>query len=411
MHSFYLVLLVALLATAALSAPAPTRATQSLKPRSFKVPRTLNPKIKKRDGSVAMRKAMRKFGFQSSRMRGGAVVAATTKNGTEEGEVKANPEENEALFLSPVKIGGQTLNLDFDTGSSDLWVFSTELSQRSIGKHTAFDPKKSQTFKKMDGASFLISYGDGSGAAGDVGTDTVDIGGATATSQAIELATAVAQSFVEDTNTDGLVGLAFSKINTVEPQKQKTFFDNIMPDLDEPVFTADLTNDTSGTYEFGKIDQSKFKGELTYTKVDSSQGFWQFDSKSFQINGKTIQNPNASPAIADTGTSLLLVDDKVATSYYDQVEGAQNSDLAGGFVYPCSSKLPDIGVAIGDGYTATIPGDQVTFTEVDEAGMMCFGGVQSNQGSDLQIFGDTMFKAQFVVFNGGNQSIGMAPKN
>jgi hypothetical protein len=36
------------------------------------------------------------------------------------GTVAANPGENAALFLSPVDIGGQTLNLDFDSGSSDL---------------------------------------------------------------------------------------------------------------------------------------------------------------------------------------------------------------------------------------------------------------------------------------------------
>jgi len=66
----------------------------------------------------------------------------------------------------------------------------------------------------LQGATFSVSYGDGSGAAGTVGTDTVDIGGATVTSQAVELATAVSQSFVADASTDGLVGLAFSTLNT-----------------------------------------------------------------------------------------------------------------------------------------------------------------------------------------------------
>lgn len=294
MHSLRVfVLLVALLATVVLARPAPSKTTKTLHPRSFKVPRSLNPKIKRKDGARAMRKAMRKFGMKPQ-------VAAAAGNDTanENGEVAANPEDNEALFLSPVKIGGQTLNLDFDSGSSDLWVFSTQLSKQSIAGHTAYDSTNSSTFKQMQGSSFLITYGDGSGAAGNVGTDTVDIGGATVTEQAIEMATAVSQSFVEDTNTDGLVGLAFSSINTVKPKAQKTFFDNIMPNLDQPVFTADLTNDTTGTYEFGTIDQTKFKGDLTYTAVDSSQGFWQFQSKSFMVDGKKIDNPQGSDAIA-----------------------------------------------------------------------------------------------------------------
>lgn len=97
--------------------------------------------------------------------------------------------------------------------------------------------------------------------------------------------------------------------------------------------------------------------------------------------------------------------------YYSQVQGAVNDATAGGFTYPCNAKLPDFAVAIGDNYMANVPGDQITFAQVDQAGTTCFGGVQGNQGSNLQIYGDTMFKTQFVVFNGGNSSIGFAPKN
>ena len=45
-------------------------------------------------------------------------AAAGSDNG--DGEVAANPETNESEYLSPVSIGGQTLMLDFDTGSADL---------------------------------------------------------------------------------------------------------------------------------------------------------------------------------------------------------------------------------------------------------------------------------------------------
>lgn len=293
------------------------------------------------------------------------------------------------------------------------WVFSTQLPQQSIGQHSAFDATKSKNFKQMQGASFTISYGDGSGAAGLVGTDTVNIGGATVTNQAVELATAVSQSFVQDTNTDGLVGLAFSKLNTVatgnQKTPQKTFFDNVMKDLPEPLFTADLAVDGSGSYQFGAVDQSKIAEPMKWVPVNASSGFWQVESKKFSVNGKVVDNPTASKAIADTGTSLLLVDQKVAEAYYSQVQGAQLNQQVGGFIYPCNAKLPDMEVALGD-YMAKIPGKVVTFAQVDKANTTCFGGIQGNQGAGLQIFGDTMFRSQLVAFNGGNQSLGLAPK-
>lgn len=150
----------------------------------------------------------------------------------------------------------------------------------------------------MDGSTWSISYGDGSGAAGVVGMDTVEIGGVTATSQAVELATAVSQSFVRDVNNDGLVGLAFSNLNTVKPTKQTTFFDTVMPQLAAPIFSVDLTNDTTGTYEFGRIDKSRFTGELATIPVNARSGFWAVESTSFQVGTQKIQNQGASPAIA-----------------------------------------------------------------------------------------------------------------
>ena len=160
----------------------------------------------------------------------------------------------------------------------------------------------------MTGATWQISYGDGSGAAGVVGTDTVNIGGATVTNQAVEQATAVSQSFVQDMMNDGLVGLAFSQLNTVKPQQQKTFFANVMPNLDMPVFTANLKNDSTGKYQFGTIDQTAFTGgQLNWAAVDSSQGFWMIQSNSFAVGNQKMQNPAATPAIAGTSLNPFLL--------------------------------------------------------------------------------------------------------
>ncbi|KAJ4368261.1 hypothetical protein N0V83_006617 [Neocucurbitaria cava] len=427
MPSLRIFFVVVLLAAIVLAVPTPAK-KRGVQKRSFKVPRQINTAHPTGpNGPAAMRKVFRKYNFEvkadftvkegfiglSKQNQNASSSAATDGNQTQSGSVAANPEQNAALFLSPVDVGGQKVNLDFDSGSSDLWMFSTELSTKTIGQHTAFDASKSATFKKVNGAQWKISYGDGSGAAGIVGTDVVTIGGVKVQNQTVQLANQVSQSFVEDTNTDGLVGLAFSTLNTVNNGVQKTpaktFFDNVMGDLDLPVFTADLDPDGTGVYEFGKIDTTKFEGDLAWVPVKAETGFWQFSSTKFAIGNQTFDNPQGSDAIADTGTSLLLVDQQVAEAYYSQVQGAQLNAQVGGFVYPCDATLPDMSVAIGD-YMAKIPGSVITFATVDDANTTCFGGVQGNQGAGMQIFGDTMFRAQFVAFNGGNQSLGLGQK-
>jgi hypothetical protein len=51
-----------------------------------------------------------------------AAPAPAADGDDETGEVIATPADNGAEYLSPVTIGGQKLNLNFDTGSSDLYV-------------------------------------------------------------------------------------------------------------------------------------------------------------------------------------------------------------------------------------------------------------------------------------------------
>ncbi|ERT01192.1 aspergillopepsin I [Sporothrix schenckii 1099-18] len=331
-------------------------------------------------------------------------TTAAAAIGSGVGIVINTPTSGDVEYLSPVSIGGQTLNMDFDTGSSDLWVFNTGLSAAQSKGHTLFDSTKSTTFTKLTGQTFSISYGDGSAVSGTVGTDVVNIGGASVAKQAVELATQVSSSFVADTASNGLVGLAFSKLNTVKPKRQKTFFDNVQNSLAAPVFTANLRHDAAGSYEFGTIDSTQFNGTMHFAAVNTSQGFWQFSSSKFAIGNGAVQTGGAGQAIADTGTTLLLASDKIVTAYYSSVTGAQNNQQAGGITVPCNANLPDLHLDVG-GNMATVRGTDIMFEQV--TGNTCFGGLQAIEG-DLMIFGDVFFKSNFVAFNLGNNTVGFA---
>jgi hypothetical protein len=306
---------------------------------------------------------------------GGAVPAAAAANSSAAtnssattGTVVTTPESGDVEYLSPVVIGGQTINMDFDSGSSDLWVFNTGLAAKSSAGHTLFDTTKSTSFKTLTGATYSISYGDGSGSAGIVGTDTVAIGGVSVTSQAVELPTAVSGSFITDTQSNGLVGLAYSKLNTVKPTQQKTFFDNASKNLALPVFTADLRPGAPGAYEFGAIDTTKFNGTMQWAAVNTTQGFWQFSTSSFTVDGGAAQTTPGGQAIADTGTTLMLASAAMINAYYSKVQGAVNNATVGGVTFPCSATLPDMTFDVGGSFQATVKGKDINFAPVDASG-------------------------------------------
>ena len=274
--------------------------------------------------------------------------------------------------------------------------------------HDIYDPSKSSTSNQLQGYTWNITYGDQSSSSGNVYTDTVTVGQTTFANQAVELAEEVSTQFQQDAGNDGLLGLAFSSINTVQPQQQLTFFDNVKSSLSAPLFTADLQKGQPGTYGFGAIDDSAHTGDITYVDVDNSNGFWGFSADGYSVNGQS--GGEISGAIADTGTTLLLVDDSVVSDYYSGVDGAQNDQSQGGYTYPCSTTLPDITFTIG-GYDAVVPGSYVNYAPTDDSGTTCFGGIQSNSGIGFSIFGDIFLKSQFVVFNGDTSpQLGFAAK-
>jgi hypothetical protein len=131
--------------------------------------------------------------------------------------------------------------------------------------------------------------------------------------------------------------------------------------------------------------------------------------------GDSAVIPAPHQAIADTGTTLLLVPDNVAASYYAQVPGAENApQTAGGWVFPCSATLPSYTAMIGP-YEALIPGKFINFSPVDGNSFAdattCFGGIQAvPAGFPFAIYGDVFLKSQFVVFHGGNSQLGFATK-
>ncbi|KAB8265343.1 aspartic peptidase domain-containing protein [Aspergillus pseudonomiae] len=336
-----------------------------------------------------------------------STYAATIEAVKQSGGTPAIPLLWESEYVCPVVIGGQTVYLDFDTGSSDLWVLSTLTNVEGVG-HKVYDPKLSTSSKLLPGATWDITYADGSGSGGIVFKDRVAIGSSVAVDQAVEVPLVVSPQFAANPFNSGLLGLAFSTINTVSPIHQLTYFENILPTLKEPLFTADLRHGRPGTYNFGFIDPAAFKGPIAWTPVTKPQGYyayWQLDVTGFQVGPEPYHEHIISGIAGES--NLLYLPPGIVLEYYSKVVGAFFDSSNAAWVFPCTSHLPDFIFGIG-AYRGVVPGNYILFQPLGDD--LCYGGIQVDTGLPFSIFGDILLKAQFVIFDHSGPRLGFANK-
>lgn len=270
-----------------------------------------------------------------------------------------------------------------------------------------YDPSTSTSQKRLERESWKVKYGDGSDADGIVYTDVVSVGDVTAEEQAVQVAVAVSKTISKDNFSAGIMGLASSIANTVRPTQQKTFMDNVMDSLKEPLFTANLQKGEPGSYNFGYINESEYIGDIKYTPINKKSPFWEVTFDGFQYGSSGTLKNESWTAIVDTGTSLLLLPDGMVESYYKQIDGAYFEPQVGMMLFPCKAKLPDFIFALGD-YRGIVPGNYINYA--DASPDLCYGGIQSGNGVPFAVVGDILIKSQFVVFNRGNLTVGFANK-
>ncbi|KAG2195122.1 hypothetical protein INT47_006986 [Mucor saturninus] len=327
-------------------------------------------------------------------------LASTDSNS---GSVPVIDYQGDTEYYGTVSIGtpAQNFKIDFDTGSSDLWIASTLCS--SCTSHTRYNPNKSSTYAK-DGRSWTISYGDGSTASGILGKDTVTLGGLKIKGQTIELASRESSSFSSDV-IDGLLGLGFNTITTVSGIK--TPVDNLISQglISSPVFGVYLgkaSKNGGGEYLFGGYDSSKFTGSLKTVPVDSSEGYWGVDIDGVKIGGSTVGG--SFSGILDTGTTLLILSERIAGKIADTYGASDNGD--GTYTIDCdTSNFEPLQFTL-NGNAFYVPADSLVF---EQDGDSCIASFSYSSGLDLAILGDVFLKNNYVVFNHDEPSVQIAP--
>jgi len=314
-------------------------------------------------------------------------------------------DSNQILWFGTIEVGTPptTYTVDFDTGSSDLFLPGPDCTT-TCASHTVYDPTKSSTSNAL-GKTFSLAYGDGSTVSGQQYTDVVSISGLSVSNQTLGAASQYSTGFQSPNfPADGLLGMGFPSISVygANPLFQSLVSSDAVP---EPVFSFKLSNDSAELF-VGGTDETLFEGDFTYVPV-TQEGYWQVVLDSLTVGGQNVFSSNISvSSIIDTGTTLIVGDTQTVQAAYQSIKGAtDNGD--GTWSVPCDA-TPDVALGFGNQSFTVAP---ATFVLGAGAGATtCIGGLSYNDAiaGQFWIVGDVFLQNVYTAFDVGNSQVGFA---
>ncbi|KAF9090157.1 hypothetical protein BGX27_002325, partial [Mortierella sp. AM989] len=332
-------------------------------------------------------------------------------------------------YYGTVNIGEppQSFKIDFDTGSSQFIISSKSCIECSGTSH--YDAAASKTFK-ANGKPWKITYGDQSHAEGILGHDLITLDGLRVKSQQLALVTSESAGF--DDTIDGIMGLAFGSLST-SIAGTKTVFENMMSQglVDRGIFSFYLGKASlqgGGEVIFGGMDESRIQDghTVTYTPVTKPK-YWEINVENVLVNGNIVaykdnyvmeggskgKKKNGSKnsnivGIMDTGTTLMIVPQRLAKGIHHKIPDAQEYEPS--WTVPCdlAARHPEGKVELQiEGKKFAIPYEDIVREESDQPGI-CYSGIQTSSAG-FMIIGDVFIKNNYVVFDQENKRVGIAP--
>jgi len=319
------------------------------------------------------------------------------------------PVENflNAQYFSEISVGTppQDFKVVLDTGSSNLWVPSSECGSIACYLHSKYDHGSSSTYKK-NGSEFAIQYGSGS-LSGYVSKDTVQIGDLKIKDQLFAEATSEPGLAFAFGRFDGILGLGY---DTISVNKIPPPFYNMIDQglLDEPVFAfylSDTANGDESEATFGGIDKAHYTGDITYIPL-RRKAYWEVDLDAITFGDETAEIDNTG-VILDTGTSLIALPSTLAELLNKEI-GAKKS-FNGQYTVECDKRdaLPDLTFTL-TGHNFTI-GAYDYILEVQGSCISAFMGMDiPAPAGPLAILGDAFLRKWYSIYDLKKNAVGIA---
>lgn len=264
---------------------------------------------------------------------------------------------------------------------------------------------------------------------------------------------------------DGIFGLGYPQLTASTSDGGSVynpFVFNLVSQkiISDPVFSIYLNSASatgnSGEIIFGGVDQSKYSGDLQYMPVaglssgsdnnpldaifgDSGSNqiyaYWMVYGQGFNVvNGISSPNltmSNTVPIILDTGTTLTYLPQRIAQqialAVADQNDVALDSQ-AGVYVIGCDVANSNAQVQIQFSSSNKVSSSPITFSvpvsqlvipldgDTPSQATQCIFGIAPSSGgtptsSNLYLIGDSMLRSAYMVFDMGQNRVGLAAAN
>jgi hypothetical protein len=321
----------------------------------------------------------------------------------------------DAQFYGEVQVGTppQTMEVVYDTGSSNLWVPN---HKGLISTHHIYNHDKSSTYA-ANGSVFKIQYGSGP-VSGFYSADTVVVAGVTVP----------AYTFAEVNDTKGLgLGYAIGKFDGICGMG----WDDISVDgvetplraivkghsLDSNVFAFYLgSNGSAGELVVGGVNPNHYTGDFSYVPVvdtvPGKKGYWALTMDSLTAGGEAVTT--ATKAIVDSGTSLMVIPKADIAALAKKVGAKQVLPIPPfnrEYTIDCDSPGPSIDITLG-GKVYSITKEQYVIKSCSGGVCQCILGFMGMDipapAGPLVILGDVFMRAHYVKFDVDNSRLGFA---
>lgn len=362
-------------------------------------------------------------------------------------------------YYAKVKIGGQTLRVQIDTGSATLAVplkecvnckrgdmrYSINDSNSHVARHISCDDSlcgsntcspfgcgkcsaKKACCAHSDGTkcAFHLNFGDGSGAKGILVRDILQWG---------DVAFPVTFGGIrsdspdfERSQVDGILGMAYPSL-ACNPSCITPTFESMLETVKMPnVFTICIT------YDSGKIVLGEYDPELSTQKIawvplqlSNPPSFYSFPLIGhLRINEVELSLPSYSRAIVDSGTTLIVFSHATFDKFknylqnnFCEVPGLCDKDS---WFRPahCTKiadedrlKLPTLKFAVRD-FNITLTSSEYLINYASKGpDFWCVGimALDAMSGGVDVIFGNTVMKKYVTIYDRENSQVGFAESN